>query len=206
MDIDIGTMRVGTLHSLFLNILEENIQYSDLKKNYRLVDEFEQKYIVYKNIEKFRKVPDFEIFIGDMQGKWNQTNKILGYLNKLNEERVAKETLLKNDNIKIRILGDFLEVYEEILKEVLKYGEDKLILLALGPTATVLAYDLYKAGYWAVDIGHVDIEYEWFLRKATEKIKIETKYVNEAKDGEKDIQNIHDEKYESEIVSKLLKK
>ena len=73
-------------------------------------------------------------------------------------------------------------------------------------TATVLAYDLYKAGYWAVDIGHVDIEYEWFLRKATEKIKIETKYVNEAKDGEKDIQNIHDEKYESEIVSKLLKK
>lgn len=98
------------------------------------------------------------------------------------------------------------DIYEEILKEVLKYGEDKLILLALGPTATVLAYDLYKAGYWAVDIGHVDIEYEWFLRKATEKIKIETKYVNEAKDGEKDIQNIHDEKYESEIVSKLLKK
>ena len=117
IDIDIGTMRVGTLHSLFLNILEENIQYSDLKKNYRLVDEFEQKYIVYKNIDKFREVQDFEIFIGDMQGKWNQTNKILGYLNKLNEERVAKETLLKNDDIKIRILGDFLEIYEEILKE-----------------------------------------------------------------------------------------
>lgn len=117
LDIDIGTMRVGTLHSLFLNILEENIQYSDLKKNYRLVDEFEQKYIVYKNIEKFRKVPDFEIFIGDIQGKWNQTNKILGYLNKLNEERVDKKTLFRNDDIKIRILGNFLEVYEEILKE-----------------------------------------------------------------------------------------
>lgn len=117
LDIDIENMRVGTLHSLFLDILEENIQHSDLKKNYRLVDEFEQKYIVYKNIEKFRKVQDFEIFIGDMQGKWNQTNKILGYLNKLNEERVNKETLLKNDDIKIRILGNFLEIYEEILKD-----------------------------------------------------------------------------------------
>lgn len=115
--IDIGAMKIGTLHSLFLNILEENIQYSDLKKNYRLVDEFEQKYIVYKNIEKFCKVQDFEIFIGDLQGKWNQTNKILGYLNKLNEERVDKETLFKHDDIKIRILGSFLEVYEEILKE-----------------------------------------------------------------------------------------
>lgn len=117
LDIDIGTMRVGTLHSLFLNILEENIQYSDLKKNYRLVDEFEQKYIVYKNIDKFREVRDFEIFIGETQGKWNQTNKILGYLNKLNEERVDKETLFKYDDIKIRILGKFLEVYEEILIE-----------------------------------------------------------------------------------------
>ena len=98
------------------------------------------------------------------------------------------------------------DIYDGILKEVLRYGKDKLILLALGPTATVLAYDLYKAGYWAVDIGHVDIEYEWFLRKATEKIKIETKYVNEAKDGEKDIQSINDKKYESEIVARLIKR
>ena len=48
LNIDISTMKIGTLHSLFLKILEENIQYSDLKKNYRLIDEFEQKYIIYK--------------------------------------------------------------------------------------------------------------------------------------------------------------
>ena len=53
LNIDISTMKIGTLHSLFLKILEENIQYSDLKKNYRLIDEFEQKYIIYKNIDKF---------------------------------------------------------------------------------------------------------------------------------------------------------
>lgn len=94
--------------------------------------------------------------------------------------------------------------YEKIFQEILKYGKNKMIILALGPTATVLAYDLYKSGYRAIDIGHVDIEYEWFLRKATGKIKIETKYVNEVKDGEKNIQNIHDEKYESEIVSRIL--
>ena len=43
-----------------------------------------------------------------------------------------------------------------------------------------LAYDLSELGYRALDIGHVDIEYEWFLQKATEKVKISGKYTSEA--------------------------
>lgn len=94
--------------------------------------------------------------------------------------------------------------YEKIMQEVSKIDKNKLILLALGPTATVMAYDLYKNGYRVIDIGHVDIEYEWFLRKATEKIRIETKYVTEVKDGRDNIQDINDEKYESQIITKIL--
>ncbi len=101
---------------------------------------------------------------------------------------------------------DAFEIYDEILKEISKIDKNKLILLALGPTATVLAYDLYKMGYRAIDIGHVDIEYEWFLRKAKEKIKIDTKYVTEVKDGENDIKDIEDKKYEKEIISNLVNK
>lgn len=96
------------------------------------------------------------------------------------------------------------EIYDKILNEILKIDKNKMIMLALGPTATVLAYDLFKAGYIAIDIGHVDIEYEWFLRKATEKIKIETKYVTEVKNGENDIQDIKDEKYEKEIIARIM--
>lgn len=95
------------------------------------------------------------------------------------------------------------EKYDDILNEILKIDRNKMIMLALGPTATVLSYDLYKKGYNAIDIGHVDIEYEWFLRKATEKIKIETKYVTEVKNGENDIQDVNDEKYESEIIARI---
>ncbi len=94
--------------------------------------------------------------------------------------------------------------YDAILHEAMKIDKDKLILLALGPTATVLAYDLYKLGYRALDIGHVDIEYEWFLRKATEKIRIETKYVTEVKNGRSNILNVNDKKYESQIIAKIL--
>lgn len=70
--------------------------------------------------------------------------------------------------------------YGEILQETKKIDKKKLILIALGPTATILAYDLAKEGYQALDVGHIDIEYEWYKRNATKKILIPGKYVNEA--------------------------
>ena len=70
--------------------------------------------------------------------------------------------------------------YDRILEEALKLEKDTLFLLALGPTATVLAYDLCKAGYRALDIGHLDICYELFLRGESRMVAIKGKYVNEA--------------------------
>ena len=99
---------------------------------------------------------------------------------------------------------DAYEKYDDIMNAAVKYGDKKLILIALGQAATVLSYDLAKLGYWAIDIGHVDIEYEWFLRKAKDKIQIEGKYVNEAKKNEishrKRLQN---DNYERSIVERI---
>lgn len=90
--------------------------------------------------------------------------------------------------------------YNEILDSILKESKEKLILLALGPTATVLAYDLSKFGYQAIDIGHVDIEYEWFLMQATSKVPIKNKFTNEATDmGGREVQSIEDKKYIEQI-------
>ncbi|USS84721.1 GT-D fold domain-containing glycosyltransferase [Fructilactobacillus myrtifloralis] len=72
------------------------------------------------------------------------------------------------------------ENYETILKTVTKVARpNDIILVALGPTATVLAYDLCKQGLQTIDIGHADIEYEWFKQGATEKTAVTGKYVNE---------------------------
>ena len=67
------------------------------------------------------------------------------------------------------------ERYDRILNEALKVEKEVLFLIALGPTATVLAYDLHNAGYQAVDIGHIDVEYEWWRMKARRKVKLEKK-------------------------------
>ncbi|MDR0220578.1 MAG: GT-D fold domain-containing protein [Lachnospiraceae bacterium] len=64
------------------------------------------------------------------------------------------------------------EVYAEILAACREYPKDRLFLVSLGPTAKLLAEDLYNDGYRVLDIGQLDMEYEWFLRKATEKIPL----------------------------------
>lgn len=91
--------------------------------------------------------------------------------------------------------------YTTIFEKAKKFGKGKLILLALGPTATILAYDLAKDGYQAVDIGHIDIEYEWFLMGARTKVPIAGREVNEARTREETL--LHGKymgKYESEII------
>lgn len=94
--------------------------------------------------------------------------------------------------------------YGEILDASKKYGKDKLILIALGPTATILSYDLARSGYWAIDIGHIDVEYMWMLGKTQTKTKIKGRYVVEVK-GENDfeIPEAHRDHYYNSIVDTI---
>lgn len=91
--------------------------------------------------------------------------------------------LLDNCQIVKRILcppTDAFSIYDKILETVTKnIDKDTLVLCSLGMTATVLSYDLTKLGYTTIDIGHLDIEYEWALMNANEKCAIEGKAVNE---------------------------
>lgn len=110
--------------------------------------------------------------------------------------------LLDNAKSVQRILGpvtNAFDKYDDILNVVVKYDKECLILIALGPTATVLAADLSLAGYQAIDIGHLDIEYEWFLRQVDHKVPVDGKYVNEA-GGFSGSEDTIDKEYQSQIV------
>ena len=93
---------------------------------------------------------------------------------------------------------DAFEKYDEILNILKREPKETLIIMALGPTATVLAYDLAKDGHQALDMGHFDIEYEWYLRNATKKEKINNKYTNEVSGGNA-TENVKDEEYINQI-------
>lgn len=97
--------------------------------------------------------------------------------------------------------------YEDILEQVRVYGKNKLVLAVIGPTATVLAYDLAKEGYWVIDIGQLDVEYEWYLRGVDERCDIPYKQVSEVLQY-RTIQTDESQKfikrYKSEIIAKVL--
>lgn len=105
-----------------------------------------------------------------------------------------------------RILGPAsgaFKKYDEIFSLAKEHGKDKLILLALGPSSSVMAYELWQSGFHAVDIGHADIEYEWFLHGATVKTPVKNKYVNEAGAG-RGVGELLDEEYLRQIIAKVI--
>jgi len=93
------------------------------------------------------------------------------------------------------------DVYDELYEAALEYGKDKLIIMALGPTATVLAYDLAVVGYWALDMGHIDLEYEWFL-KGKGYSYIPHKYNNEMP-GDTNVIEINSPDYDNSILCRV---
>lgn len=118
--------------------------------------------------------------------------------------------LYDNTNSVQRILGlptNAFARYDEMLDAILKYvSKDKLIILSYGMCATVLAYDLAKLGYWAIDLGHLDIEYEWMRMGVVENTPVKGKFTNEAgSSGRENIDECNDEKYKKQIILDITK-
>ncbi len=93
--------------------------------------------------------------------------------------------------------------YDTILAECLKQPKEKLFVLALGPTATLLAVDLAEKGYRALDIGHLDTCYETFLRKADKFVPIEGKIVFNSERYNCLLKPCKDEDYNKQIIARF---
>lgn len=142
-------------------------------------------------------------------------------INKLKSIWQNRDTvIIEGENSKIGVGNDLLEnaktirrivvpaknafaVYEEILQAALSVDNASvLFLLAIGPTATVLAYDLARSGRQAIDVGHIDIEYEWYLAGATTKQPVLGKTVNEINMGDFE-GGVYSEAYEESIIERI---
>ena len=74
-----------------------------------------------------------------------------------------------------RIIGPASGAYEKLDKIFsccCEYPKDRLFLISLGVAAKSLTERLFLEGYRVLDIGNLDMEYEWFLMQAKTKVKI----------------------------------
>lgn len=89
--------------------------------------------------------------------------------------------------------------YAEILETCCRIDKNRLVLLAVGPTAKPLGLVLFRNGYRVLDIGNLDTEYEWFLAGAQDKVKIAKQQVLTEEDNRKEGYT----QYLSEVVQRI---
>ena len=91
--------------------------------------------------------------------------------------------------------------YEKILAAAKQHAKDKLVIVALGPTGKLLSFDLIESGFWVLDLGHIDSEYEWFKRGSTRKERVGNKHSAECRNEQ--IEECLDEDYNMSIVARI---
>lgn len=138
---------------------------------------------------------------GRLKKVWEQRDIIIieGFYSRLG----VGNDLFDNAKSVKRILGpanNAFDKYHEILNYASsKANKDTLFLLALGPSATAMAYDLTKRGHQAIDIGHIDLEYEWYLQGAMTRTSVTNKANNEFNGETVFDDNLLPERYCAEI-------
>src|SRR5690554_6630140 len=114
--LNVKDMYIGTFHSICLRILKENIEYTDLKSNYILLDSFDQQYLVYQNLWKFRNIDNY-ILVGGEKSLWHQAEILCRYINNLEEELIDISQLEKSDDVAIVAYSQIAQLYRSIIKE-----------------------------------------------------------------------------------------
>ena len=116
--VNLNEMYVGTLHSIFLRFLEENREYTRLKRSYRLFDQFEQIFMIFQHIREFMAVEEITDLIGDHRvSLWIKAQSIAEKVNVVSEEILDVEKLEKSKHASVRALAKCYIIYKGILEE-----------------------------------------------------------------------------------------
>lgn len=117
ISLNINEMYIGTFHSICLRLIKENIEFTTLKKNFRVLDDFEQKYFIYQNINRFRRLENYYDIFGKESGRWYETERIVKFCNNLSEELVDYNILIKSPEKSMKLVGQMLEEYTNLMTE-----------------------------------------------------------------------------------------
>ena len=117
--INLSEMYIGTIHSICLRIIDENIEKSILKKNYKVLDALEQRFFIYTKLKRFEAVEGFEKFFEGMNAanRWKKAGILQKWIDKINEERLDNEKVNTSRNSRIIFLNKIHEIYRVLLFE-----------------------------------------------------------------------------------------
>ena len=87
ISVNLNEMYVGTFHSICLRFLEENREFTRLKRNFTLLDQFDQQYFIYQRLSEYQEIEGSEhIFCRLSAFSWRGAESLMKWVNKVSEE------------------------------------------------------------------------------------------------------------------------
>ncbi len=125
VDANLSDMKIGTIHSVFGNIMTDYIDSTDLQKNYIMLDEYMQKDLIRRNLKDFEGLPNYhaldKLLWKYSSGYYKPTKKIVNEIENLvngcREEIVSVNDLKMDARKEVLAVAEILEKYDSILKE-----------------------------------------------------------------------------------------
>jgi len=118
IDFNINEMFLGTFHSICLRIIEDYREHTRLKRSFVLMDQFDQQYLLYQNLKRFREIENADQILGaDKIPAWAKSENLLHWINKVTEEAIDPVRLVESNDTALIALGDCYIEYQVILEE-----------------------------------------------------------------------------------------
>ena len=115
--VNLSEMYVGTLHSICLRFLDSHREFTRLKRSYNVLDQFDQHYMLFQAISRYREIEGAELVIGsERSGRWYQAQSLAAWINKAAEELLDASVLIESVDETVSALGRLLQKYEAHLE------------------------------------------------------------------------------------------
>lgn len=119
VQVNVDDMYVGTLHSICLRLLEEHREFTRLKKNFTLMDQFDQSYFFFQHLRQFEELAPLSLLArgNENVGRWKRATLLCGWMNKLSEEVLSADALQADPDEVIQALGKWYALYLTLLEK-----------------------------------------------------------------------------------------
>ena len=122
--IDISDMYLGTMHSIWTRLIQENITYSNFFDNFGLMGgDYEQHFFIYSRLKEYKKLEDYQKFFDNLsynenkyRSDWQKAAFLRNKINDLNENAIDIESIQTSD-IYINFIKSAYKLYEKQLFE-----------------------------------------------------------------------------------------
>ncbi len=117
VEFDMNDMYVGTFHSICLRLIKEHIEFSNVRKNYRVAEPYDQQYLVYRNFwQRFKNLPHLSYLTQDKR-YWDICGRICNVANTMTEELIDVERMLGSNDPTTLAFAEATKAYDKLLAQ-----------------------------------------------------------------------------------------